>query len=160
MFQQLTAIQVDPYQVDNLLSTVAVVDGVNFSIPLTPRISTSNQSTPPGQAAKAASKNSSPTLQNLVSRLDALLMVLKTCVGYQCTHPWESLFPDGHVQSLEQALEGEYDDFFQTGVKRVHYDSCEKGYIASAEGPVWSSDQVFGRGRIRVMEHEIDIDEP
>lgn len=89
------------------------------------------------------------TLIGLATRLDALLMVLKTCTGRQCTHPWTTLFPGGGVQSLGDALKRRYDDFFQTRVSKVRYDRCEKGYIAASEGPVWSSAQAFG------MEHEI-----
>lgn len=71
-------------------------------------------------------------------------MVLKTCVGRQCTHPWNSLFPSGGVHSLMDALEPEFDDFFREEVSRVKFDRCEKGYIAESEGAMWNEKQVYG----------------
>lgn len=64
-------------------------------------------------------------------------MVLKTCSGRQCTHPWESLFPDGQVRSLSDALDAKYDHFFAQNLERVRFDRCEKGYIVESEGPTW-----------------------
>lgn len=83
------------------------------------------------------------TLSPLVHRLDALLMVLKTCSGRQCTHPWESLFPHGEVYSLSDALNPRYDTFFAKHVSRVRFDKCEKGYIAESEGPMWDDKQAY-----------------
>ena len=86
---------------------------------------------------------------DVIPRLDALLMVLKTCSGRQCTHPWESLFPDGEIASLADAMDQKYNDFFETKVERVKFDQCEKGYITESEGPMWTGGQVFG------MNHEM-----
>lgn len=33
----------------------------------------------------------------LLNRLDALLLVLKSCTGRLCTNPWETLHPIGDV---------------------------------------------------------------
>ena len=77
------------------------------------------------------------TLKNLAHRLDALLMVLKTCKGRQCTHPWEALFPATQVATLADALDPRLDDFFEAKVSRVNFERCEKGYIAESEGPMW-----------------------
>lgn len=88
-------------------------------------------------------------IQKLVHRLDALLMVLKTCVGRQCTHPWDSLFPNGEVKTLLEAVDPAYDDFFETKVEKVAFEKCERGYIADSEGPTWTDSQVYG------MVHEI-----
>ena len=84
-------------------------------------------------------RGASPTLAPLVNRLDALLMVLKTCKGRQCTHPWESLFPAGQVGSLSDALDPQYDDYFEHELERVRFDRCEKGYIIESEGPLWNA---------------------
>lgn len=78
------------------------------------------------------------TLSPLIHRLDALLLVLKTCDGRQCTHPWQSLFPYGEVHCLSDALDSKFDEFFEQRVERVRFDRCEKGYIFESEGPMWS----------------------
>lgn len=107
------------------------------------------QSMPFGNMKAASSSceninfHNTSALLPLVHRLDSLLMVLKTCVGRQCTHPWESLFPLGEVFSLSQALNPKYDDFFEERVERVRYSKCERGYIADSEGPMWSSEQAY-----------------
>lgn len=80
---------------------------------------------------------------HLVNRLDALLLVLKTCKGQQCTRPWLSLFPGGEVNSLRDALDVKFDGFFESRVERVQFSKCEKGYIAESEGPVWDERQMY-----------------
>lgn len=70
-------------------------------------------------------------------------MVLKTCTGRQCTHPWESLFPSGEVKGLADALEQKYDNFFEQRVQRVRYSRCERGYIAESEGPMWNEKMAY-----------------
>ncbi|KAL7810082.1 alkaline-phosphatase-like protein [Trichoderma aethiopicum] len=74
------------------------------------------------------------SLKKVVDRLDALMMVLKSCKQQTCTHPWKSLHPLGNVQSLNDALSTEYDDFYKEQVK-VRFTSCESGYIVESEGP-------------------------
>ncbi|KAG6907810.1 hypothetical protein DXG01_007292 [Tephrocybe rancida] len=71
---------------------------------------------------------------HVITRLDALLLVLKSCRGVTCIKPWDVLHPDGSVQSLRDALDSVYDDFYSTQPK-VAYDHCEAGYIIDAEGP-------------------------
>lgn len=70
----------------------------------------------------------------IVSRLDALLMVAKSCRGWSCMYPWKVLHPDGDVRSLKDALRAEYDAFYLEQIK-VSFDYCEAGYIIDAEGP-------------------------
>jgi len=70
----------------------------------------------------------------LISRLDTLLAVLRTCKGRACTHPWEVLHPAGDVRSLQDALDTRYDDFYAEQ-ERVYFTQCEKGYIEESEGP-------------------------
>lgn len=83
------------------------------------------------------------TLTPLIHRLDALLMVLKTCEARQCTHPWESLFPEGEVRCLSDALNVKYDHYFASKLERVRFDRCEKGYIAESEGPMWNEKYAY-----------------
>ena len=70
----------------------------------------------------------------LIPRLDALLMVLKTCSGSTCNYPWSVLHPSGNVQSLRDALGLEYDEFYASQ-DNVEFRRCEKGYILDSEGP-------------------------
>ena len=60
----------------------------------------------------------------LYHRLDALLMVGKSCKEESCRDPWSVLFPRGQVSSLEDAMDPKYDDFFAKQPK-VSYGSCE-----------------------------------
>jgi hypothetical protein len=73
-------------------------------------------------------------LSKLVSRLDALLLVLKSCKGAECITPWATLHPDGKVKNLVGALDEKFDDFYN-GQPKVSYDRCEYGYVVDAEGP-------------------------
>lgn len=59
-------------------------------------------------------------------------MVLKTCVGGICTHPWESLHPDGSVQTLKQALHHRFDEFYSEQ-PAMWFTSCPSGYFADME---------------------------
>lgn len=70
----------------------------------------------------------------VISRLDALMMVLKSCKGDTCIEPWKVLHPRGDVHSLSDALQVRFDSFYRHQAK-VAYDKCELGYIIDAEGP-------------------------
>lgn len=85
--------------------------------------------------------SSAHSLGHLLPRLDALLMVLKTCTGRICTHPWETLHPLKDVNNLSDALDKKFDHFYEEKVERVEFEKCEKGYILESEGAVWD-----GRG--------------
>ncbi|KAH8172464.1 sulfatase domain-containing protein [Sarocladium implicatum] len=94
----------------------------------------------PGQINNILADQSSSTtingfsLKAIVSRLDALMMVLKSCKGETCIRPWDSLHPDGAVNSLTEALHDQFDAFYTTQPK-VSFTSCELGYLVEAEGP-------------------------
>lgn len=106
----------DEYQMNNLLGTS------NNFVPLN------------GTAHKS---------HRIATRLDALLLSLKRCVGQECRQTWETLFPKGQVASLEQALHKRYDDYFQQ-LPRVHYDDCEIGFDAAKEQSDWSEELQWG----------------
>lgn len=74
------------------------------------------------------------TVQQVVNRLDALMLVLKSCKGETCIEPWKVLHPEGGVTSLKDALRGKFDVFYDDQVK-VRFDRCEAGYLVEAEGP-------------------------
>ncbi|KKA31221.1 hypothetical protein TD95_000787 [Thielaviopsis punctulata] len=84
------------------------------------------------------------SLAQLTARLDALLLVLKTCVGHVCTQPWDALHPHGNVRSLKDALSKRFDAFYAAQPK-VAYEYCAPGYILSAEGPQFSSQDLLYR---------------
>lgn len=73
-------------------------------------------------------------IPTLVSRLDALLMVLKSCKGNTCIKPWGILHPDGSVQTLKDSMDEKYDKFYEDQPK-VSYSKCAEGYIIGYEGP-------------------------
>ncbi|KAI3393250.1 hypothetical protein diail_4539 [Diaporthe ilicicola] len=70
----------------------------------------------------------------VISRLDALMMVLKSCKGDTCIKPWRVLHPREDVHSLSDALQVRFDSFYRNQAK-VAYNRCELGYIIDAEGP-------------------------
>ncbi|KAM0420921.1 hypothetical protein ACHAPT_011311 [Fusarium lateritium] len=72
--------------------------------------------------------------RQIINRLDALMLVLKSCKGESCVEPWKILHPDGDVASLKDALEDKFDEFYKQQVK-VRFDRCEDGYLIDAEGP-------------------------
>ncbi|KAI6893722.1 arylsulfatase [Hortaea werneckii] len=93
------------------------------------------------------------SIPRLISRLDTLLVVLKTCKGRQCTHPWEVLHPGGDVRDLHDALNSEFDHFYEGQQQRVYFEKCEKGYIAESEGP--DGPKIWGEGGVGVMWDEM-----
>lgn len=79
-----------------------------------------------------------------MARLDTLILVLKSCKGSVCVKPWESLHPQGNVQSLPDALASRFDTFYTTQ-QRVRFNRCEAGYIIDSEGPQFEKDgRVWG----------------
>src|ERR1700712_4968109 len=74
------------------------------------------------------------SFKHINNRLDALMMVLKSCKAEECHNPWGVLHPQGHVKSLKDALASDFDVFYHEQPK-VSFDSCELGYIKEMEGP-------------------------
>ncbi|KAL4898730.1 alkaline-phosphatase-like protein [Aspergillus ambiguus] len=73
-------------------------------------------------------------LSQVITRLDAILLVLKSCKGATCIKPWDVLHPDGSVQNLRDALNPQYDAFYANQAQ-VSFTRCERGYIPESEGP-------------------------
>ena len=74
------------------------------------------------------------SLSQAIARLDALLLVLKSCKGITCIEPWTVLQPEVSVRSLREALDDQFDEFYSKQ-PRVSFDWCDSGYIIEAEGP-------------------------
>lgn len=71
-------------------------------------------------------------LDQIVPRLEALIMVLKTCKDQSCTQPWEVIHPDKTVKSLEAALNGRFDKFYAEQ-PRMWFKGCPLGYFSDWE---------------------------
>ncbi|KAI1180576.1 alkaline-phosphatase-like protein [Nemania sp. FL0916] len=89
---------------------------------------------PTTAAEKARTLNGYP-IDKVVSRLDSLLLVLKSCKEDTCVYPWEALHPGENVHSLDDALSVWYDEFYLTQQDKVSFSRCELGHFLDAEGP-------------------------
>ncbi|EPS33769.1 hypothetical protein PDE_08731 [Penicillium oxalicum 114-2] len=72
--------------------------------------------------------------KQVISRLDALLLVLKSCKSTECTRPWQVLHPDNKVTNLREALQPKYDAFY-AAQPDISFTACELGYLPQSEGP-------------------------
>jgi hypothetical protein len=71
----------------------------------------------------------------LISRLDALLVVLKSCRAHTCRDPWRTLHPgDTRVQTLKDALKDEYDGHYEQ-LKPMRFEACLPYYDPLNEVP-------------------------
>lgn len=86
--------------------------------------------------------SSNSQAQRIASRMDALLLSLKTCQGSLCRRLWYNLFPEGEVHTMEQALSPSWDLYFDTR-PRVHFDNCRDGFFPSEELPIWRTGLVY-----------------
>lgn len=69
----------------------------------------------------------------VVPRLDALILVLRDCKAEVCRRPWKSLHPDGTITSLADALDSNFDHFYN-GQPKMAFDSCGgSGYLKEIE---------------------------
>ena len=85
-------------------------------------------------------------IQKVVSRLNGLMMVLKSCKGHSCVYPWETLHPTGNVQTILDAMHPKYDSFYEKEMPEVFFEECSDGYLIEVEGPqnpaIYGSDNV------------------
>ncbi|KAI6712280.1 hypothetical protein JHW43_005200 [Diplocarpon mali] len=73
----------------------------------------------------------------ILPRLDALLMVTKSCKAETCIDPWSVIHREGDVRTLGDALARKFDSFYASIAPRVSvsFERCELGYIVESEGP-------------------------
>ena len=80
------------------------------------------------------------TTIRLLDRLDALMLVLKTCTGDACVDPYSKLLPShsrrlanpGFADLLDPAL----DEYFAQ-LPKVAFKACDLGYHRALEQPEW-----------------------
>ncbi|PLN85287.1 Arylsulphatase [Aspergillus taichungensis] len=89
-------------------------------------------------------------LEQAMHRLNTLTMVLKSCNGDSCRHPWQQLHPGGQVKSLSAALDARFDKFYAAQPK-VTFADCALGYIWEKEGP--HDFNIFGGGKSSVTNY-------
>lgn len=82
-----------------------------------------------------------PTILNIpiskvLPRLDALLLVTKSCKAHTCVDPWSVIHPKGDVKTLGDALNVKFDGFYRSlkEERKVGFTKCELGYIKESEG--------------------------
>ncbi|KAI5794989.1 arylsulfatase [Geopyxis carbonaria] len=76
----------------------------------------------------------------LHSRLNALLLVTKTCAEGSCRDPWATL----KGRNLKEALQSRYDAFYEA-LPKVKFAKCLAYQVASNEAPIYPSNVEFGR---------------
>ncbi|KAH7029821.1 alkaline-phosphatase-like protein [Microdochium trichocladiopsis] len=113
---ELYDLQADPHQVTNLLH--------------------------PDEAASRPATLLGHPLDSVVARLDALLLVAKSCKGRTCTQPWHALHPQGDVGTLHEALAPQFDAFYLKQQPRVRFEWCAPAQLLAAEGPQFEKDGV------------------
>ncbi|KAF3764116.1 alkaline phosphatase-like protein [Cryphonectria parasitica EP155] len=84
----------------------------------------------------ARGDNISTVHQSVINRLNALLMVTKSCEQDRCRDPWAQLVPDNDttLYSLVQAMDSTYDTFFDD-FEKVQFDTCMEYQWAPNETP-------------------------
>ena len=80
-------------------------------------------------------------VQRLIDRLNAVLMVTKSCSGTTCTTPWQVLQPANitnakPIGTLKDALDPAYDEYFATFPK-VQFKVCMQYQDADNEAPFY-----------------------
>ncbi|CAJ2504933.1 Uu.00g123270.m01.CDS01 [Anthostomella pinea] len=108
----------------------------------------------------AAADNTNATEHKaLINRLNALLMVTKSCEQNACRDPWSLLSPDGAtLTSLTGALDTTYDAWF-AGFAVVSFDTCLAVLSDANEAPYYPelSDAVGGVGLGRAYRNATDV---
>lgn len=83
-------------------------------------------------------------IKKLLPRLDALLLVLKSCTGNACAQPWHELHQGGQVKNVKDAMDTTWDRKYEElyAKYKVRFNRCFKnGTIdIEAEGPQWKGD--------------------
>lgn len=101
--------------------------------------------------------------QRLINRLNALLMVTKSCEQDRCRDPWAQLNPTNGtgtntttLTSLVAAMDSSYDDYF-ANFEKVTFDTCMQYQWAENETPFFPPlDTLAGGGLGRAYRNTTD----
>lgn len=98
--------------------------------------------------------------QRLINRLNALLMVTKSCEQERCRDPWAQLDPTNSstttLTSLVAAMDSGYDDYFSK-FEKVSFDTCMQYQYADNETPFFPPlDTLAGGGLGRAYRNTTD----
>lgn len=77
--------------------------------------------------------------QRLMNRLNAMLLVTKSCEQTQCQNTWGAITSAANitaVTTLKEAMDGQYDDFFAS-LPKVNIEQCLGWQQAENEVPFW-----------------------
>ncbi|KAF2144358.1 uncharacterized protein K452DRAFT_344391 [Aplosporella prunicola CBS 121167] len=93
---------------------------------------------------------SDPAIQRVLSRMNALLMVGKSCAESSCREPWSVLQPPNAppgqpVLNLEEALNPDYDEYY-SAIPQVKIEECLGYQFTPNEGPFFPSGAEEGLG--------------
>lgn len=98
--------------------------------------------------------------QAVINRLNALLMVTKSCEQDRCRDPWAQLVPDNttsKLTSLVDAMDSAYDAFF-ADFEKVQFDTCMQYQYAPNETPFFPPlDTLEGGGLGRAYRNSTDV---
>lgn len=100
--------------------------------------------------------------QRVINRLNALLMVTKSCEQDRCRDPWAQLKPDDGTAlvSLTQAMDAGFDSFFADFAK-VQFDTCRAIQLTENEEPYFPAlDTLPGEGLGRAYRNATDVIAP
>lgn len=87
-------------------------------------------------------------VERVIHRLDAMVLVQKSCSGDVCREPWKQLHPNGGVKTLMGALQEKYDGYYKNSYElaKVGWQQCYTGlnstssstlYLHANENPLW-----------------------
>ncbi|RSL54646.1 hypothetical protein CEP53_007378 [Fusarium sp. AF-6] len=91
-----------------------------------------------------------PHIQRVKSRLNALLLVTKSCAEASCRDPWSVIQPPRQrrgkkVKTLDDAMDPAFDDFYSS-FPLVNIEECLTYQLAKNEGPFYPPKAEFGLG--------------
>ncbi|KAI8208819.1 Arylsulfatase [Colletotrichum sp. SAR 10_86] len=88
--------------------------------------------------------------QRLLTRLNAILLVTKSCTQGTCRDPWTVLQPpnSSQITTLTEALSSDHDAFFAS-ISQVHFNGCMQYQYIPNEGPFYPVGAEEGLSKFR-----------
>lgn len=74
-------------------------------------------------------------ISKVLTRLNGLMMVSKSCKAQECIYPWSVIHPEGDVNTIRDAMDPMFDAFYEDEMPQVSFDKCVRGYFTELEGP-------------------------